>query len=447
MVTGSLQGWANPGAEGQAPNAAQAASVPPSAPPCLYRNNCPNETHLQGQTASESKLAKLRKVSNSHRKGVLSLTENVREFVRYFGAEKMVFFTVTLANRNGCAPDPDRAQAAWRKMEKAMVQEFPLGGVRNMERGGETRRLHFHSLLAVGSDVRTGYDFEGSRASQAADRRAKWRLHSTANPNLRSVHDKLFAIARRAGFGIIFHCEPVRSTEEAVAVYMAKYIVKHVGQRMEEDKGRRLVDYFGEARDRRSFPGASFFAFGGCLTEVREGVTRPNYRNAWAWIWRAKCAVYFKRWGISIDDFDTVKEKLGSRWAHFHGEEIRAVRLKWYPHTFMAVMDGELDMNDLAHSNDIPDGHPVPMKVLLEPCTLNLGRSGKADWFSRTMQLSVDLAAAVGEHPAEVYRIFQPQLHRDPGHDWQYPRKLADPNVHTFRFLPNEEIEPIVMQK
>lgn len=420
-----------------------------TAPPCLYRNNCPNETHLQGETEGKPDVVSLHRVTNSHRKGVLSLQENVGDLVRYFGVQNLAFFTVTLANRNGCAPDPDRAQAAWRKMEKQVALEFPGGGVRVMERGGETRRLHFHVLLVAGCDVREGYDFEGSRAAQRADRRAKWSLHPTANANLRRVHDRLFAIARRAGFGVIFHCEPVHSGADAIRIYLSKYICKHVGQRLPEDKGRRLVDYFGDVRERRKFPGASAFAFGGGLTEVKEGKRRPNYRNAWAWIWRAKLAKYAAGFGVSNGDFNTLEQKLGSRWAHFHGEEIRRVRLKSYPHAFMAVMDGELDMNDLAMSNDVPDGEPVPMRVLLEPCALNFRRGApKADAFSRTMQLSVDLGAAVGEHPGDIYRsLFQPQLLREPGHDWQYVRRipLARP-IFTFLNTPDGGIRPVILK-
>jgi hypothetical protein len=227
-------------------------------------------------------------------------------------------------------------------MQLAIAAEFTGGGVRILERGGMKGRLHYHVLLDVGVDVRTGYDFEASRAQQKENPRAVWRLHASANNALRAINGRLYEMARMAGFGVVWHCEPVRSEAAAVEVYLSKYVSKHVGQRLEEDKGRRLVGYFGEVAEplNRSIPSASGFSFGGALTQVIKGEERPHYRNAWAWIWRAKVKQWMSHQLIS--DLEEARAVLGPHWAYKHGDQIRAEKLTRYPRLFMAILDGAL---------------------------------------------------------------------------------------------------------
>jgi hypothetical protein len=324
-------------------------SAKPSAPevsaPCQYRHNCPDTPHSRSFSDVESLLSKARRVGGSHRKTAFSLKENVGSLVRAGGVENQLFLTPTLANQNGTPPDPDRAQACWRRFEKLIALQFPGGGVRILERGGKTLRLHYHVMLDVGCDVRSGYDFEAARAAQKASYRAKWFLHASANANLRKLSAQLHRMAKGAGFGEVWHCEPVRSEVEAIKCYLSKYISKHVGQRLLVDRGRRLVAYFGSGSQRREVPAANRFGFGGALTEVRLGEKRPHYRNAWAWLWRAKCAKYFEKKGIS--DMDTARERGGEKWCYQHRQEIQKQKLSKYPYVFLAVMDGILTLDQI----------------------------------------------------------------------------------------------------
>lgn len=296
--------------------------------------------------APDEVLLKLRTVSGSHRKTAEALKVNVGAIVNAAGVQNCVFFTPTLANLDHKAPDPERANNCWRRMEKMVVAEWPNGGVRILERGGKTQRLHYHVLLDVGVDVRSGYDFTASRAEQSADRRAKWSLHPSANAQLVEVESKLRIMARRAGFGVIFHCEPIRSEVEAVREYLSKYICKHVGQRLLIDKRRRLVGYFGQGASRRDIPSASSFAFGGELVQNKgTHLERPHFRNAWAWLWRKKVGQWMARRGIK--DMDEAREVLGKRWAYRHGAEIRDELLKCvYPYAWIARMDGRIQDED-----------------------------------------------------------------------------------------------------
>ena len=331
------------------PDASGAAAAPgASGSPCQYRHNCRNPFEDVDEKEVGELLAKARKVGGSHRKTAYALAENVGGIVRHAGVSNCVFFTPTLANDEyGQPPTPDRAQNCWRLLQLRIAEEFPGGGVRIMERGGRTLRLHYHVLLDVEIDVRIGYDFEASRAIQAANPRAKWELHESANPQLRAIHNRLKLLARQAGFGVIFHCEPVRSESEAIKTYLAKYICKHVGQRLLIDKKRRLVAYFGRWSEpgNREIPAAGGFAFGGSLTQVVRGVRRPDFRNAWAWLWRAKLGQWMRK--QRIPDLETATEVLGSHWAYRCAEQIRAEVLKRYPYFFLAVMDQGADLADI----------------------------------------------------------------------------------------------------
>lgn len=415
---------------------AAAAATASTLPPCQYRHNCPGEDDLQERTEVDSLLAKARTVGGSHRKTAYALKENVGSIVREAGVQNCVFFTPTLANKDGSPPDPTRAQACWRKMEKIIGEEFPGGGVRILERGGRTLRLHYHVLLDVKCDVRTGYDFQGSRAAQERSKRAKWALHPSANENLVKVEGTLRAVARRAGFGQIFHCEPVRSETEAIKAYLSKYICKHVGQRLVADKGRRLVGYFGDAVGHRDLPSATAFAFGGSLVERVNGQRRPNWRNGFAWLWRQKAGKYFKRLGI--DSMDTAKEKFGPKWAHLHMEGVRREQLSFYPYLWLAMLDAMLHECEIAEGEDMF----APVRFV------EVGRRARADEYAKQMGLAQRAAAAMGISQAEAYlRLFQRDTFRVKGHDWMYKPKPVPGKVWTFRNTADGEVEPWVLEK
>jgi hypothetical protein len=79
-------------------------------------------------------------------------------------------------------------------------------------------------------DIKTGVNFE-----EFENRRYK-----SASPYLRSVWRELRGACLRYGFGR-HELHPVRSNAEAMGRYIGKYISKHVGQREEIAKGKRLI--------------------------------------------------------------------------------------------------------------------------------------------------------------------------------------------------------------
>jgi len=96
---------------------------------------------------------------------------------------------------------------------------------------------HAHILGAlVGCpDIRTGFDFLAVRNGN----------HSSVSPELKKIWKMLRKKAPLYGIGARVELLPIRKTSEAVASYISKYLEKHIGERLPEDRGRRLVRYHG----------------------------------------------------------------------------------------------------------------------------------------------------------------------------------------------------------
>jgi hypothetical protein len=95
-------------------------------------------------------------------------------------------------------------------------------------------RIHYHLLVAIGRDIRTGVDF---RALENQDYRS-------AGPALRAEWAFWRRTAKLYGFGRT-ELLPIIDTAEALGRYVGKYIAKHLGAREERDLGVRLVSYVG----------------------------------------------------------------------------------------------------------------------------------------------------------------------------------------------------------
>jgi hypothetical protein len=98
----------------------------------------------------------------------------------------------------------------------------------------QSGRIHYHLLVNVGADIRSGVDL-------AALERGDYR---SAGPELKAEWAFWRHAAQAYGFGRP-ELLPVNSTGEAMACYMGKYIGEHFGQRDPRDRGVRLVSYCG----------------------------------------------------------------------------------------------------------------------------------------------------------------------------------------------------------
>jgi len=217
--------------------------------PCLHSNNSTDEGEKHWESDEWNVL------KGNHKKTAKVLELNVRKMVGMFGIEKVGMLTLTFPDRVKCAREAQRRL-------NSLLSHFirPTFGeyIAVLERHKD-EAIHFHLLIPVVDDIRTGYD------SAAIERKD----YASASPYLRSVWKLLREELPKYSFGRA-SLEPIKSSADAVAFYVSKYISKHIGERIESDKGVRLM---------RASDG------------VKAGTTRFGWHTDKARLWRTKAAM------------------------------------------------------------------------------------------------------------------------------------------------------------
>jgi hypothetical protein len=253
------------------------AAAPAAAPlPCLNRNNC---TILPP----------------SARKTAWLLEESVKRFIKRFGLENVGFLTLTFAEH---IVDPKEAQKRWHSLKTHVLNKHYNGRWMRVIERQKSKRIHYHVLVAVGDDIRTGADF-------AAFARRDYR---SANPNLRREWAYWRTISPKYRFGRT-EIMPIYKTEEAVAKYVGKYIAKHIEKRLAIDKGMRMVEY-GR----------------GC----RIGTTKFQFNTPGAWLWRQKLRRFARQVSPERDiNMEGLARRLGrGNWLFKHFGRIMSIDLQ-----------------------------------------------------------------------------------------------------------------------
>jgi hypothetical protein len=186
----------------------------------------------------------------------------------------------------------------------------------------KNKAIHFHlvGILASGADIRTGFDFSAFDAARAA--RSKGRINRAAETryklatceNLRGLWRMMRDELPKFGFGRA-ELTPIKSTGEAVACYISKYIEKNICNRIKEDKRKKLVRYIGDWKTTKVLAG------GGLVTIGDESSPAKIKPNDFAWAskraiaWRGKAKETAGLIGcLSPED---AKAALGCRWAYY----------------------------------------------------------------------------------------------------------------------------------
>jgi hypothetical protein len=150
------------------------------------------------------------------------------------GIENIAFFTLTFAQNIICPKEASRRLNSLKT--NALNERYP-DQIRVFERQ-KSGRIHYHFIVNVGHDIRTGVNWDEFAA----------RNYRSASAFLRSEWAYWRKAAKLYGFGRT-ELLPVRSNHEAIGRYVGKYISKNIGQRREsQDKGLRLVEYTRGAR-------------------------------------------------------------------------------------------------------------------------------------------------------------------------------------------------------
>jgi len=263
------------------------ASVASAALPCLNRNNSTENPPLEG---SETRIGAHNSLSTAHKKSAAALAWNVQYMADLYGIDRIGFLTLTFPHHITC---PKEAQRRFNSLASHVLRSRYACYIRIFERC-LSDRIHYHLLVVLESDIRTGADFEEIAQGK----------YTSANKALRSEWKFWRDTAKEYGFGRT-ELLPIKSTSEGIAKYVGKYIGKSIAQRQQQDKGVRLVEYGKTAR-----VATSKFTF------VSEGSA----------IWRRKLATFAQivaqAHDLPCNDLSHLSQILGSKWAYNNREFI-----------------------------------------------------------------------------------------------------------------------------
>lgn len=234
-----------------------------------------------------------------------------------WGIHRLGFLTLTFADH---VLDPKEAQRRLNSLSTHVLRDrYSDGYLRVLERQ-KSGRIHYHLLVVLDADIRSGVDFE-------AFGRKDYR---TASGRLREEWAFWRRTAKLYRFGRT-ELMPVRSNDEGIGRYVGKYISKHHAARKEEDRGIRLVEYSKGARMAR---------------------TRFAWATDNAAMWRAKVRTFAqivntwihdeatKRNLPKINSIDDLSKWLGPRWAFDYRKFIYDLPASTAPPGFSLLVDG-----------------------------------------------------------------------------------------------------------
>ncbi len=276
-----------------------------ASPSLSLSNNC-----------NENERDTLHKLTGGHKRCSQVVHDEIEALANCFSLERLGFFTLTFAE------EPDCAKAALKKFHSLLtgVLKMRYGrGIRVLERGEKNNRLHFHCVVVLPEDIRTGFNFDDLNRYARKDR----RRYASANPYLRSEWAYWRRTAPRYGFGQV-ELLPIRSNSEGIARYVGSYIGKHVRSRVVGDKGVRLVGFWGykeNVQGVKPLDGENAPRNYGRVANCRH-----NRLTEGSSIWRFKV----KKWaeGEGFKSTDAIKCAHGPKWCQKFHEEIMMQRIE-----------------------------------------------------------------------------------------------------------------------
>ncbi|MBC9305906.1 phasyl DNA replicon protein arp [Escherichia coli] len=248
--------------------------------PCLFRNN---STEISSKTPLEPLSPLAFELSTNLKKSASALAWNVQYFVDTYGLSNVGFLTLTFRDH---VTDPKEAQRRFNSLKTHILSNRYRAYIRVME-PMKSGRIHYHLLVALHSDIRTGFDFPAVYRQD----------YSSANKAIRSEWSFWRKTAPKYGFGRT-ELMPVRSNSEGIGRYVGKYISKGIESRTEQFKGVRLVEYSRKAKI---------------------ASTRFQFVSDGSYEWRRKLSIFVHYIADNMGckpTFDGLRRVLGSRWSY-----------------------------------------------------------------------------------------------------------------------------------
>ena len=276
--------------------------------PCLYSNNSiENCRKVTPATSNESEkvetIAALTTVlSPYHKKAAQTLFLNVQRLVNEVpDIGHIAFLTLTFKDN---VTDHKEASRRYNSWNTNFFSKHPaFGNYINTKEVQVRGAWHFHILVQLKGNIREGFDFAAYKTWLEGNNRFNKQC-PTGNAFLKTLWADFRENLEQYGLGKIHSLEPIESTAEAIGRYVGKYISKHIGNRSEDQKGVRLVNY-------------------------SRGWLRNSVKFAWntqgAHEWRSKLAMFAKSLGCS--ELYQLSEKLGPGWVYKYLDDIIAIDL------------------------------------------------------------------------------------------------------------------------
>jgi hypothetical protein len=288
---------------------------------------------LSNNCTTEEKTDPVNILKGGHKRMAQVVFLEIMALVAFYGIARIGFLTLTFADH---VTSLRQAQRRFRSLRAHVIVKRYERAIVVWERH-QSGRTHFHLVVVLKDDIRTGAEFaafnlKDYRSANVA-LRAEWAFWRVTCPKYRFGRHELM---------------PIKSNAEGIARYVGKYIAKHIGQRVEEDKGARLVRFIGyKAADRTA----------SCLF---------SWNSENAWLWRHKVAAFAKRYGVT--DLDGMRRTFGPRWAYQRCREILAEPLEGvvFPSESAAMKSLDTDLLMARYkAQQIIEARPVTRTLLV----------------------------------------------------------------------------------
>lgn len=259
--------------------------------PCLYSHiSTENHNNVNTKDVQGNDIV----FTTGRKRSAFILAQSVEKLARLYGLTHLGFLTLTFADHVLCAKEAQkRLNSLFSHVIKPRYGEYV--GVFERQKSG---RIHYHLLVRLAEDVRTGVDFgallKGDYRTAGAYLRGEWKYWRDT--------------ARKYRFGRT-ELMPIKSSSEAIKYYVGKYIGKSISASVDgQDKHVRLVRYSKGAR---------------------AGNTRFSFLSTGTSKWRE--AVQFfselleEHYGVPIRNTDDISARLGNRWAYKYRQYILGI--------------------------------------------------------------------------------------------------------------------------
>ncbi|MEO7933932.1 MAG: hypothetical protein ABIT76_12310 [Chthoniobacterales bacterium] len=292
--------------------------------PCLFRNNC---TDSIGEP--------VRKLTGAERKRAHTCMENAQHFINHYGLENCGFLTITHAEDG-----PIGFGEFQRRLHSAMTHFLRPAFDDYMGALEFAKREHLHFIVACGTDIRTGFDFDHYHETMIWQKSGRKGPKPVGNLNrcewLKEMHASLCDRLPDYGLGRA-ELVPIWKSAEAVGYYLGGYLSKSIPNRLPEHKGARFMRY----------------------SKTAPRIVKGSF--AWlgvhSWLWRQKLATFAAHHDCK-DEAD-LKSIFGTHWAYHMRAAILATDLSWYLTGHHAKADGRGDENMDLDAPYYPPARPM----------------------------------------------------------------------------------------